>query len=127
MKKIFFEFLMSLGFTIIGWWLIICSWHFLVTQGIELSFRGHKDGALFSLFFGQPIGGILGILLAEKLVYRTKGWSILGTAIALLLGIASSSFGVYMMDEEGSILILLLPVLVALISTISYNFKLLFK
>jgi uncharacterized membrane protein YeaQ/YmgE (transglycosylase-associated protein family) len=127
MKRLLLEFAMSLGFSIIGLWSVAYSWDYLLKQGIELYLFGDKTDILSGLLLGMPLGGILGILLAEKLVYKTKGSNIFGTAMALILSIIGSLFGVYMMDVLGSYVIFLIPLLVAMICLIVSNLKLLFR
>jgi hypothetical protein len=127
MKKLFLEFAMSLGFSVIGFLSVAYSWDYLFKQGIELYLFGDKTDILSGLLFGIPLGGILGILLAEKLVYKTKGWNIIGTAMALILSIIGCLFGLYMMDVLGSYAICLIPLLVAMICPIVSNLKLLFR
>ncbi len=118
---------MSLGFSIIGFWSVAYSWDYFLKQGIELYLFGDKTSILSGLLFGIPLGGILGILFAEKLVYKTKGWNIFGTAMALILSIIGCLFGVYMMDVLGSYVIFLIPLLVAMICLIVSNLKLIFR
>ncbi|NWF57632.1 MAG: hypothetical protein HXY45_22865 [Syntrophaceae bacterium] len=127
MKRLFLEFVMSLGFSIIGFWFVFYSWYYFLKQGIELYFFGDKTSGLSGILLGIPLGGILGILLAQKLVYKTKGWNVFGTAMALILSIIGCLFGIYMMDEVGSYVIFLIPLLVAMMCLIGYHFKVLFR
>ncbi len=127
MKRILLEFFMGSCFSIIGFFLVAYSWHFLLMLGIELRFGGDKGTILSGLVFGLPIGGLSGILLAEKLVYKTQGWNILGIVLAVLLSIISSVFGIYMMDKIGSYFIFLIPLLVTLTCLFGYNIGLIFR
>jgi hypothetical protein len=132
MKRLFVDFFMGSVFSAIGFLVFSVAfsvlYHFLYEMlKIELTLFGDKGKLLFGVVFGLPIGGISGILFAEKLVYRSQGWNILGIVLGVLLSCVSVWLGIHLMDKTGSAFIFLIPLLIGLTCLFGYNIGLVFK
>jgi hypothetical protein len=94
---------------------------------LNVTYGGDKGKVLFGLFLGLPLGSILGIVLTEKLIYKTLGWNIFGIIIAALLSLITNYLGLMMLDKMGSGTIIIIPLFVTVICLFGYHIVLLFK
>ena len=116
MRRILLDFVSSLILSAIGFLLIGYIYQALDLR-YDIGFGGDKGNALIGLFLGLPCGAILGILVVEKLLYKTKGWNVWGIFLAVLLSFISNCLGIIMLDKIGgsaAIFILLLVVITCL-------------
>lgn len=71
----------------------ICVWalSYSLTDILELdSFILNLDNTIYSiLFLGLPIGGLLGISMVDKLIFKSQGYNKLG----IVIGFSLSTFG----------------------------------
>jgi hypothetical protein len=72
---------------------------------------GRTTVVLVCLFAGYPIGGVLGIILADEVCFRAKRWSFIGKLVAVLLGSASGFLAIEMLDGLGGFSSILLPLM----------------
>jgi len=122
MGRILIEFFSSLILSVIA---------FFMSAGVysmlNVTYGGDKGKVLFGLFLGLPLGSILGIVLTEKLIYKTLGWNIFGIIIAALLSLITNYLGLMMLDKMGSGTIIIIPLFVTVICLFGYHIVLLFK
>jgi hypothetical protein len=103
------------------------AWLHNFLEFLEIDFGGDKGTVLAGLFFGIPIGSILGIVLSEKLIYKAHGWNAFGIGLAASMGLISVFFGIRMMDHFGSKFIFFIPFLTVLICIVAYQIVTFFK
>ncbi len=127
MKRILLEFCASLILSVIGFLSFAVIYDALELLKVSINFWGDKGKVLFGLFFGLPLGSILGILFTEKLIYKTHGWNILGIVLAVLLSVVSNYLGIIMLEKVGGGFVILIPLLVVVICLLGYNFGLFFN
>jgi hypothetical protein len=82
---------------------------------------GRTTVVLLCLFAGYPIGSILGIILADEVLFRAKRWSFVGTLLAVLLGSASGFLAIEMLDMLGGISSIVLPLMSVFFCLLGYN------
>jgi hypothetical protein len=126
-KKIFLEFCAGLILSVMGFLLFAVIYNALEILKVNINFWGDKGKVLFGLFFGLPLGSILGILLSEKLIYKTQGWNIPGIVLAVLLSVLSNYLGIIMLEKVGGGFVIFVPLLVVVICLLGYNFGLFFN
>jgi hypothetical protein len=122
MGRILIEFFSSLILSVIAFFMSAGAYNLL-----NVTYGGDKGKVLFGLFLGLPLGNILGIVLTEKLLYKTLGWNIFGIIMAVLLSLITNYFGLMMLDKMGSGTIILIPLFVAVFCLFGYHIVLLFK
>jgi hypothetical protein len=127
MRRIFLDFFSGLILSIIGFLMFAGLYSAFELLRININYGGDKGKVLFGLFFGLPLGSILGIVLTEKLVYKAQGWNILGIILAALLSVIGNYLGIIMLDRIGGWVFILIPLLVVSICVFGYNIVFLFK
>jgi len=127
MRRIFLDFVSSLIMSVIGFIVFAGIYNALDLLKLNINFAGDKGKVFFGLLFGLPIGSILGILLIEKLIYKSPNWNIWGIVIAVLLSVISNYLGVIMLDKFGGWFFIIIILLVVSMCVFGYNVTLLFK
>lgn len=122
MGRILIEFFSSLILSVIAFFMSAGVYNML-----NVTYGGDKGKVLFGLFLGLPLGSILGIVLTEKLIYKSLGWNIFGIIIAALLSLITNYLGLMMLDKMGSGTIIIIPLFVTVICLFGYHIVLLFK
>jgi hypothetical protein len=83
---------------------------------------GDKGPALFSLFLGLSIGGTLGVVLIDKIVYRRHRLSAIAIVTAMFSGIIGIFVGiVVILDKMGGGFLSYMPLVVAPMCVLGYN------
>jgi len=90
---------------------------------------GRGDMIFLSIFLGYPLGSILGILLADKIVFRNAKINIIQVATCVLLSVVGA-VGVYfvigiIMAGLGGAATLVIPGIITFLSLLGYNIPLL--
>jgi Co/Zn/Cd efflux system component len=116
MKRIFFDYFSGLILSGIGFFVFVG-----IYNGLNITYGGDKGKVLFGLFFGLPLGTIIGIVLTEKLIYKIQSWNISGIIVAALLSVIANYFGLIMLDKMGSGTIVIVPLFVAVICLFGYH------
>jgi hypothetical protein len=127
MRRIILSFISSVILSIIGFMALAGIYKTLELLKVDVNFGGDKGNVFFCLFLGLPLGGISGILLIEKLVYKSEGWNILGIGASVLLSLISIYLGIILMDRAGGEFVLLIPIVVGLFCLFGYKIGFLFK
>ena len=119
-KKIVSEFIAAFVLSLIGYLPIaaVSFWLFKID---------HVGIILLALFFGYPLGSILGILLIDKIFFKAKGWNIIGIIISVVLSFAGAYLGLVMLDKIGSEVFIFVPLLITFLCLIGYNLAFLFN
>jgi hypothetical protein len=127
-KKIILEFIVGCVLSLVS---AICfgMLYFLPSEvvGIEIFFGGDKAGPFFVLFLGVPIGAFVGISLVDKLMFKSRGYNILGLTLGFILCQLGILFGVFLMDLIGGTAVVFIPFIAVFLSLVGYNIKFLFR
>lgn len=88
----------------------------------NINFGGDKSGIVFGTFLGMPVGGLLGFLVVDKIVYKLETYNFLG----LILGFTGSFLvggigSVKLLDTIGAKAIFLIPFLILSLSLAGYQ------
>jgi hypothetical protein len=127
MRRIFLDFILGLISSIGGFLMFIGIYNFLEILRIDLHFGGDKGKVFWGLFFGLTIGSISGILLAEKLIYKEKGWNIWGILLAIFLSLIGNYISVIILDKIGGGFVFFVPLFIVMVSLIGYHIGFLCK
>lgn len=123
-QRVFLEFIASFLLAMIGYLPVVIVAFLL--DGLGINF-GRTTIILLALFFGYPLGSVLGILLADKVFLKTKGWNILAIALSLGLGLMAGFWALMMMGKLGDLSFVFIPALITCSAVVGYNIALLFK
>ena len=94
----------------------------LMIVGIEVDFGGDKSNVFVALFFGMPLGSILGFLLVDRLVYEIQKYNILGIIVGLAASMILGGIGsILFLDAIGGKAIILIPFMIVCISLVGYQ------
>lgn len=107
-----------------GFWLIDAA---IDLVGIDINLGGDKGNVFFGLFFGLPMGNLLGINLADRVFFDDRGGNILGLILGLVSGFVAGIIGVFLLDRIGEKAILMIPFLVTLACLLGYRIPVLFR
>ncbi len=95
--------------------------------GIESFFGGDKAGGFSGIFLGVPIAALIGISLVDKLVFKLKGYNVLGLVVGFILSQLGIVLGLFLIDKVGNGTIPLGLFITVLLCLIGYNSVLLLK
>lgn len=121
-KNLLLQFVASITFSIFGFFCFVMLNKLFIRIGIEISFGGCKSDVLFGLFFGMPIGNLIGILLTSKIYlieYRTI--KILSYAIGFIFGAMGAWVNVLVLDKISGIGIFYAPLIISFFTIVGYN------
>jgi hypothetical protein len=117
--KSFCEFVIGICFAVVSY-IPIAAFSFLL-ESLGFDF-GRTTVVMLALVVGYPIAGVLGIMLTDKVLYKAKGWNIIGGLISLLLGFASGFLGIFMLYEFGGYSLIFMPFVTVVLSLLGYNY-----
>jgi hypothetical protein len=123
-QKIFLEFIAGFLLAMIGY-LPAVSVAFLL-DGLGVDF-GRTTIILLALFFGYPLGSVLGILLVDKVFFKAEGWNVLAIGLSVTLGLMAGFWGLMMMSKLGDLSLVFIPAFIACSALVGYNIVSLFK
>ncbi len=125
MKKIFFTLFLSLISSI-----LFSIFESILFGTVDLAVGADKLGAISWLFgepgrsgwfFGIPSGAIFALVLADKLIYKTKVQNVLRMVFAPILSIFLNYLGlVIVLESNNNILFVFTPVLIGLLCFLTY-------
>lgn len=121
MKKLLLQYFSALIFSVVGFFIFYSMNNILEKADIGINFGGDKGGIISGLFFGLSVGGIFGIVIIDKLIFKVERLNILSILVALILSIAINYFGTFILDKVGGWFLLFLPPLTALMCLVGYN------
>ena len=78
----------------------------------KIDFGGDKGVILFPLFFGMPLGSVLGFLIVDKTILKIQELSSYSAIIAFIAGIIGCFISLFLLDLLGGNSIYLVPILV---------------
>jgi hypothetical protein len=123
-KKIILEFVGGCIFS------IIVGYGFVGIYMALFEIRGEtfsRGGFLIMLLLGIPIGILIGISLADRLLSKHWRVNIFGLVTGFILGLFGTVLGIYLLDVIGNVAFFLTPLIAVFLSLFGYNFKVLFK
>jgi hypothetical protein len=120
-KKVTLEFLAGLVVSAIGFGFFDALLQIPVLSRLQTYLGGDKASVFAGLFLGFPIGGILGILLLDKIVFKTVGYNSLGIVTGLALSLIFGGIGtVALLSKLGGSTFFIAPFLYVLLALIGY-------
>jgi hypothetical protein len=121
-KKLALEFLAGLIVSAIGFGFFAALLQIPVLSGLETYLGGDKASVFAGLFLGFPIGGILGIFLLDKIVFKTGGYNSVGIATGLAFSLVLGGIGtVPLLSKIGESTVFIAPFLYVLLALIGYS------
>jgi hypothetical protein len=81
---------------------------------------GDKGGILFGIFLGLPVGSLLGIFLVDEGLFRLKQKNFLGGFLGFILSSVSGVESLIILDELGTVGIILAPAISTLLALVGY-------
>jgi hypothetical protein len=121
MKKIIFDYVSGLVFSVIGFIGFSNLYSLAQILGLELTWGGDKGKFFWGTFLGLPVGSIFGFLVVDKLYFKLDTWNFPGMLSAFVIGILGNLVGLYLLDRLGGGFFFFLPFLIILVCTYSYN------
>ncbi|MCJ7776702.1 MAG: hypothetical protein MUP16_00060 [Sedimentisphaerales bacterium] len=89
-KKIFVQSIVALVLSVCGFFFFGKAYFELCSKtGLEIFVGGDKAPVFFGLLIGMPMSALLGIVLVEKIIFKSAGWNALG----IIMGFALSFLG----------------------------------
>lgn len=77
---------------------------------------------LLSLYFGFPLCGVVGVLLVDRIIYKTKEWHIREIVISVIAGCVVGYLGMLLLGRLGTgIVFVLMPLAIAIVNVVCYN------
>ena len=119
--KLVYEFLVIVISSILFYGIFSAIFNLFNEIIIEISFGGCKSNVLFGLFFGLPIGNVLGLLLFEKFIFKIKEYNILAILSSSILSIIAVVFCIFLLDILGGKTIVFVPVIVSTFAIVGYK------
>ncbi len=121
-RKIILEFIGGFLISIIAYLPVTASFIFF---GLDF---GREEVILLSIFLGYPLGSILGILLADKIVFRNAKINTVQIATCVLLSVVGA-VGVYFLisviiDGLGGLATVVIPAIITFSGLLGYNIPL---
>ncbi len=126
MRRIILDFISSFVLSIIGFLAFAGIYKLLELLRFNINFGGDKGAVLFGLFFGLPLGSLLGVLINERFIYKAQDWNFIGMILAGFLSFIISYFSIIILEKYGGGCVILIPLLVAAMCVFAYNIVLLF-
>lgn len=114
------DFFSSLIFSIIGFILFAFIYQLLIRINLEFYFGGCKSNIFVGLFFGMPLGSIIGILLAERKDLEFRIHIFINILLGILFCLMGALLGVVLLDQIGGWSIVFVPILMGLFSTVGF-------
>ena len=123
LRRIILQFV---GGVVFAFGLGICVWCFCFLPAIILDVSVISVKTMFYLmfFWAFPVGGLWGIFVVDKLIFKSPSYNVLGIIIGLLLSFLGMGLGFLapaILHVSTNILIFFLPSICALFSLIGYN------
>ena len=78
----------------------------------KIGFGGDKGVILFPLFFGMPLGGMIGFLIVDKKILKIQELSSFSAIIAFITGIIGCFVSLFLLDLLGGVSFYIVPILV---------------
>jgi hypothetical protein len=120
-KNVTLEFLAGLIVSAVGFGFFDALLQIPVLSGLETYLGGDKASVFAGLFLGFPIGGILGILLLNKIVFKTAGYNSIGIVTGLVLSLILGGIGTLaLLSKLGGPTVFIAPFLYVLLALIGY-------
>jgi hypothetical protein len=123
MKRIAFEYICGLLFSVIGFFGLAGVHTLLEMIGFRLDWGGDKSKLFWALFLGLPIGSILGFIGVDRFYFKMDNWNFLGMFLAFIVGAFCNFIGLYFMDRFGGWSLLALLPLVVLACVCVFNIR----
>jgi hypothetical protein len=121
-KKLALEFLAGLIVSALGFGLFAALLQLPLLSRLETYLGGDKASVFVGLFFGFPIGGVLGIFLLDKIAFKTGGYNSIGIVTGLTLSIILGGIGsVALLSKLGGPAIFIAPFLYVLLALMGYT------
>jgi hypothetical protein len=95
---------------------------FLILEELVGVALGRHGGIVAGMILGLSPGSVLGIVLAERIIYKEERWNIRSIIQALLFGIGGLLIGSWLL-EVGGLLVWFVPIVVVLMCLYGYHFK----
>jgi hypothetical protein len=124
-KKIVFEYLAGLVVSGLGFGFLTMLPRIPGLSWLEIYLGGDKAGVFTGLFLGVPIGGVLGIFLLGKVVFKAQDYNIMGIAVGLALSFIFGGLGtVLLISKLGGQALFIAPFLYVILALIGYTIPL---
>jgi len=107
--------------SVAGFWAVGLSHDLLSDLGMNWDFGGCISSLLAGLFIGCPFGSLLGILLVERLIAKSRQWNMTGIVLGLFLSPVGVFIGAYAADQLGPIMFYGWPLIVSVGVCIGYR------
>jgi hypothetical protein len=121
-KKLALEFLAGLIVSAIGFGFFAALLQIPVLSRLETYLGGDKASVFAGLFLGLPIGGILGILLLDKIAFKTGGYNSIGIVTGLALSLILGGIGTLaLLSKLGGSTFFIAPFLYVLLALVGYT------
>jgi hypothetical protein len=90
----------------------------------RLNLESHfQTCAFLAAFLGIPIGSVLGISLADKLFFKSRGFNVSGIVVGLLLCVLAVALATWLLrGRTGNIGMVSIPFIASFFSLVGYNF-----
>ena len=121
MKRLIYKFLSALAFSLLLSVFFYWVSHYLSNTINLKNIGGDKSGIFFVVFLGLPLGSSLGLFLIDRVLYRIRGWNIIGLCIGLILSIAGAFLGIFLLSALGLIAVFVVPIIIIISSMIGYQ------
>ena len=90
--------------------------------GVFLNFGGDKTNVIFPLFFGIPLGSVIGFMFFDKVILKFSKINWKGIVLGFLWSaIFGTILSLILIDKYGSSLVFYLPILMVLIAFLGYQ------
>lgn len=124
-KKMLCELLAGLVTAVVGFGFF---WALLRIPGLsrlDMYLGGDKASVFTGLFLGIPMGGVLGIFLVDKVVFKAQDYNMIGIAGGLALSFILGGLGtVLLMGKLGGQAVFIAPFLYVILALIGYTIPL---
>ncbi len=127
-KKLLFEFIgailtscvLSAGFLFLAKLIDILK--------LDINLGGDKASVFAVIFFGIPIGCLLGILVVDKIIFKYQGYNLLGISLGFVLCFLIGGIGsVLLIDKIGRSAVFFIPLIIIALSFIGYYIPIILK
>jgi hypothetical protein len=124
-KKMFCELCAGLIAAVVGfglfWALLRIPW----LSRLDIYLGGDKASVFIGLFLGIPVGGVLGIFVLDKVVFKAQGYNLMGIAVGLALSLILGGIGTaLLMSKFGGQAVFVAPLVFVIFALIGYTIAL---
>jgi hypothetical protein len=88
---------------------------------------GHVTIIIMVLFLGYPLGSVLGILLVDKVFFKTKERNVLSIGLSVGFGLMAGFVGLMVTVKVGDLSFIIIPALITCSALVGYNILSLIK